>query len=106
MFDVLLCLILECSGSLELSSSEHRETFEIVSESLKEKKARITDISRLNQEGNRYLYFDIVTMKGNCCWKVWNRYITGISYKVETEGTRHPGWTIKTVQLIKKCGFS
>ena len=103
MFGSIRRFISECSGSLTLSSSKHGEKFDILSEDLKQKKARKTEIPKRNPDGNSYLYYNKVTMKGNCCWKVWNRYITGLSRKMETEGVHQPGWKIKIVQLIKKC---
>ena len=102
----MMCLFSECSGSLTLSSSQHGTKIDIASESLNKKKAQKTDIPKRNPDGKSFVKFNKVNMKGNCCWKVWNRYITGLSFKVETEGIHQPNWTIQTVQLIKKCGFS
>ena len=80
MFSLIMCCISECSGSLTLSSSVHGEKYDILSEDLKNQEAQKRDIPKRKPGVNSYIYYNKVTMKGTCCWKVWNRYSTCLLY--------------------------
>ena len=49
--------------------------------------------------------FDLATVEGNCCWKVWSRYRSGQGLGMGTAQTYQPGWNILSVQLVEGCNL-
>merc|ERR1712224_121738 len=48
--------------------------------------------------------FKLAKLFGNCCWKIWNRYRRGgRPFTMATPNIYQPGWTIKSVELVRNC---
>ena len=50
--------------------------------------------------------FDTATIKGNCCWKVWNRYRGGKSLDMPTVNVYETRWVIRAIKEVKNCNFN
>ena len=79
-----LCVytILVCTGRLKLFSSEHNQGMYIQPEELRNtlrNKKKLKEYYSSNQP------FDLATVKGNCCWKVWSRYRFGQNFGMGNE---------------------
>ena len=54
---------------------------------------------------NLKLKFEVITMTGRCCWKVWDSYLGGNTFDIEIPGQHRPGWWIRAIQLVANCDY-
>ena len=48
--------------------------------------------------------FRLARLFGNCCWKIWSRYLGGGKpFPMATPNVYQPGWTINSVELVRNC---
>ena len=94
--------ILECTGAVTFSSIEqnHGYTMLIDASDIHDKRRKKRKVRKENPDTGELLRFEVVTMQGNCDWKVWNAYIGGSSHKVDSIGAHQPGWQILSVKLM------
>ena len=62
-------------------------------------------IRKKHPETKKLLNFEIVTLEGTCCWKIWDSYIGGTSYPMLAAGKIRPGWRIAAVEYVEDCKF-
>ena len=46
------------------------------------------------------LPFQLASVTGNCRWKVYDSYKLGQNYEMAESKTYHPGWIIRSIELI------
>ena len=103
---------LECSGTLTLSSSQHGEIVPLSSSFLVKVHKRKGWDKKFWLKGNYprtkqalNIELEKVTMTGSCCWQVWDSYFGGNSFNLPAPKKFQPGWSIKSVNLVKDCAF-
>ena len=87
-------LSLECDGALTLLA-------ETDSENPVELEVRPDQFERRKR---KKIWFEKAELRGNCCWKIWNRCRGGESVQLSQAGTFEPGWRIASVELLENCG--
>ena len=90
---------LDCEGTLTLSSDNHNFVLPIHSSKFQNTLKKRRKLRARHPTTKRILSFDIVTMTGNCFWKVWNDYYFGSPYNLSTAGEHNPGWVIRSIEL-------
>jgi len=91
------------SGRIILSSNYHTHTHQIHSYALENRRRKRKKIKIRNALTHGLIAFDIVTISGTSCWKVWNKYSGGTHMIIRAVGEIEPGWTIRAVELMTDC---
>ena len=97
-------LCLECDGSLTLlaeTNSENPVELEVRSDQFERRKRK--KIKKFYKNTKKLIRFEKAALRGNCCWKIWNRYRSGESVQLSQAGTFEPGWRIASVELLENC---
>ena len=95
--------ILECTGSLELSSAYHIYVININAEDMRKKKRNknVQRISARDPGTRKWLRFEIVTFSGSCEWTVHEKRMGGGRNKrIASADTVLPGWPVRKVKLL------
>ena len=98
-------LSLECDGALTLlaeTDSENPVELEVRPDQFERRKRR--KIKKFYKDTKKLIRFEKAELRGNCCWKIWNRYRMGESVQLSQAGTFEPGWRISSVELLENCG--
>ena len=95
--------ILENNGNLILSSYFHSYKFNVPSSKLETKRRKRKSVKIKNNANNKLLPFEIVSMTGTSCWKVWDKYKGGTPLILRSVGDYEPGWRIRAVELMDNC---
>ena len=54
----------------------------------------------------KFIKFEIATLDGSCCWKLWDNYRGGQPFRISRAENYQPGWTIRAVELVEDCNFN
>ena len=73
----------------------------IHSSALANRRRKRKKIKMRNSDG--LVPFEIVTITGTSCWKVWNKYRGGTPMTLRAVGEIEPGWIIRAVELMDSC---
>ena len=92
----------ECSGTVILSNMRN-DTKNIASFELSSRRRyNLRQDYRRNKKMYPLLMADLY---GNCCWRLWSKYLGGRPCPMPNPNKYLPGWTIKSVVLVKNCYF-
>jgi hypothetical protein len=99
-----------CSGSVILSTFDTSLTEQYSvsiphddTKMIRNRRKRRSIRERQPGDTKKLLKFEHVTLRGNCCWKVWSRARAGEPFEMTIPETKQPGWTIRAVQLVEDC---
>ena len=84
---------------LTLSSSQHTFTITLDAEVLCKTGRKSKRITARNPDTRELLSFDIITLTGNCNWRVFENYRGGRYGNIIQKGVSMPGWNVKRVGL-------
>ena len=86
-----------------MHSSEHTHTKIISSKKLEAKGIKRRKIKLNHPENEGLLKFELATVTGTCCWKVWSAFVNGQSTGMGSVGTCESRWPIRSVELFGNC---
>ena len=105
--NILIYIVgIECDGSLTLLAeipSNKTISWEIRPTNFGRRKRK--KIKRFHKDTNKLVRFEKATLKGNCCWRIWNRYRLGEYNLLSRSDTFEPGWRIAAVELMENCSL-
>ena len=95
-------LILDCSGTVELTSSAHNFMKILYADRWQKRKITMRFITARHPETRTRLSFEIVKITGDCAWTVHENKSGGRKKRMADPKTIVPGWSIRRVTLLEE----